>query len=163
MAYHKPGVPCVPTKWWLVPLSVEQGRIVVPKLLAQDKLVREGRMRLQQLCAASHYNANSMGYAPGLTHATVVQHESNILDVHSLVFHILLARHLNKDSAFCTADIGTWVEGLQVYTQRLHAVLQKPSLVTKQQARKELKMALCRKPHRLIDQMRQLVRRLSDD
>lgn len=115
-SYHRTGVPCEPTKWWLVTLSVEaSAEYIVPDLLAQDQLIRDSRTRL--------HNHSSAGYAPGLSIHAIIHHERNISEAQHLVFHILLARHFDQHSVWCGRKISNWLREAQAYTRRLQQVL----------------------------------------
>lgn len=165
-SYHKSGVPCKPTKWWLVPLSVEDplAEYVAPHILAQDQKLREARTRLHNLGALSKQaNISSLGYAAGLSIASIIQYEHRLLEMHHLVLHISLACHLNKDSVFSRDDIGTWSRGFQAHADSLLDFLTNPRTVAKGKrlAMKELKRLFGRKPNRVCDRVKYLTNLLA--
>jgi hypothetical protein len=137
---------------------------VVPHILAQDQKLREGRTRLQNLGALSnHANASSLGYAAGLSLASIIQHEHRLIEMHHLVLHIFLACHLNKDSVFSMDGIGTWSREIQAYADSLLDFLTNPRTAAKgtRLAMKELKQRFCRKPNRVCDRVKHLTKLLA--
>jgi hypothetical protein len=155
--FHKTRVPCVPTNWWLVTLSVDGALAehVAPQLLSQEAVVRDQRARL--------LSASTSEYAFGLSRHAVVQHERNLLEAQLLVFNVLLARHLNKDSKCCRNEIDQWLRDIQVYTNGLRDFLRDglPGVHRRRLITKELRARFSRKPNGLRARLQQLIGLLS--
>jgi hypothetical protein len=128
---------------------------VAPQLLSQDAEVRAQRARLLA--------ASTSEYASGLSRSAVVRHERNLLEAQLLVFNVLLARHLNKDSECRRSEIDQWLRDMQVYTQRLRVFLKDglPGVHRIRLVMKELRARFSRKPNGIRARVKQLIRLLS--
>jgi len=154
LSYHKPGVPCRPTAWWQVTLSVLQPSVefVVPALLAAEQGCRETRERLEQL----HDRASStLWYANGLTNGAIIRHEQRLLEAHRLMSNVLLAKHLRQEQVHRGDEVEICLQKLQDYITSSTAFLrsEQPS----PNRMKDLRKRFLTKPHRLSDIVKPLV------